>query len=95
MTTPINWPNSFAHVKREPAWEGEDGTHLLFDGKTWVLFIKDGVGIHSTYPTAEAMAGLAERLLQALPYDEARREVLAKFCSYCGGRPGCQCWNDE
>ena len=35
------------------------------------------------------------RRLRALATDDERLAVIKHFCSECGGRPDCKCWNNE
>lgn len=45
--------------------------------------------------TTPEQVGLIVERLRALPSNEARREVLDKFCTHCGGVDlPCHCWKD-
>ena len=73
-----------------------DGVFFQLEPKGSVLLgVRDGNGLHTTYPTERTIADLAVALLKSLPADDKRLWVLKQFCVHCGGQPGCQCWNDE
>lgn len=74
----------------------EDGVVFMLEPKGTVLLgVRDGNGLHTTYPTEKVLADLAVSILKSLPADDKRLHVLKQFCVHCGGQPGCQCWNDE
>lgn len=73
-----------------------DGVFFRFESSNTVMLgVRDGAGLHTTYPTEKVVGDLIVALMKSLPADDKRLHILRQFCRYCGGQPGCQCWNDE